>query len=397
MATPQCTPRSSRPPRPNGLFETQFEPVGDRRPDAPPSTEPPNPGLGQDRHRVGNSAPTGESPFLTVPEISRLLRVPCSLVYEWTRTRAIPCYQAGKRLLFDWAEVLTWYKQTYRREGLYPGARRVRRAALRTERSNLRRGRNGLAVPLSPTTINYTLSVLKFILKDAAEHGYLTENTAAKVKPLRGGHKDDDDLHFLRPDQIELLTEVAEEPYRMLYLIAVNTGLRRGEVLGLHWQDVDLSRKLLYVRRSLGRIREGNRYVVREMAVKTRHSRRTIDLSPAVVAALLVHRTSGDSHTDYVFRSRVGGPIDPSDLNRVFRRHLALAGLPHIRFHDLRHTHASLLIEAGVHPKAIQVRMGHASITTTLNTYGHLMPSAFQGSARSLTLSSKAMGRNRAG
>lgn len=172
---------------------------------------------------------------------------------------------------------------------------------------------------------------------------------------------------------------MAEEPYRMLYLIAVDTGLRRGELLGLHWQDVDLSRKLLYVRRSLGRIREGNRYVVREMAVKTRHSRRTIDVSPAVVAALLVHRTNGDSHTDYVFRSRAGGPIDPSDLNRVFRRHLALAGLPHVRFHDLRHTHASLLIEAGVHPKAIQVRMGHASITTTLNTYGHLMPSAFQG------------------
>ncbi len=158
MAKLQCTPRSSKPPRSNRLFETQFEPVGDRRPDAPPSTEPPNPGLGQDRHHVGSSAPTGESPFLTVPEISRLLRVPCSLVYEWTRTRAIPCYQAGKRLLFDWEEVLTWYKQTYRREGLYPGARRVRRAALRIERSNLRLVRSirpaASAVQVSQATVD---------------------------------------------------------------------------------------------------------------------------------------------------------------------------------------------------------------------------------------------------
>jgi integrase len=222
------------------------------------------------------------------------------------------------------------------------------------------------------------LSVLKFILKDAVEHGYLTENTVAKVKPLRCERRDDS-LHFLRPDQIVLLIGAAEEPYRTIYLVAVNTGLRRGELLGLRWQDVDLSRQLLHVRRSLGRIRDEEHYVVREMAVKTRQSRRTIDLSPTVVAALTARRTGGDTHADYIFLSRASGPIDPSNLNRVFRRHLALAGLPHIRFHDLRHTHASLLIAAGVHPKAIQARMGHASITTTLNTYGHLMPTAFQG------------------
>ena len=79
-----------------------------------------------------------------------------------------------------------------------------------------------------------------------------------------------------------------------------------------------------------------------------------------------------------MFRSQAGGPIDPDNVDRAFKRHLTLAELPEIRFHDLRHTHASLLIAAGVHPKAMQARLGHASITTTLNTYGHLMPSMFQ-------------------
>lgn len=73
------------------------------------------------------------------------------------------------------------------------------------------------------------------------------------------------------------------------------------------------------------------------------------------------------------------GRIDPENVQRALRRYLTAAGLPAVRFHDLRHTHASLLIAAGVHPKAIQARLGHASITMTLNTYGHLMPSAFEG------------------
>src|SRR2546426_11907585 len=82
---------------------------------------------------------------------------------------------------------------------------------------------------------------------------------------------------------------------------------------------------------------------------------------------------------DARYGSQAGGPIDPDNLDRAFKRHLDIAGLPEIRFHDLRHTAASLLIAAGVHPKAIQARLGHASITTTMNVYAHLMPSAFEG------------------
>lgn len=127
-------------------------------------------------------------------------------------------------------------------------------------------------------------------------------------------------------------------------------------------------------------MKDGDGWVVHEAPLKTRASRRTIDLSPNLVQTLLAFPAGDDPEHDYVFRSRVGGWIDPDNLDRTFKPHLALASLPaEIRFHDLRHTHASLLIAAGVHPKAIQARLGHTSITTTLNRYGHLMPDAFVG------------------
>ncbi|MDI6773660.1 MAG: tyrosine-type recombinase/integrase, partial [bacterium] len=243
-----------------------------------------------------------------------------------------------------------------------------------------RKGQRKKPGPLSATTVNYTLLVLKFILKDAVEHGHLAETPAAKIKPLRRpDHEDGDALHVLQPEEITRLLEVAGEPWHTFYQVTVQSGLRRGEALALRWRDLDLRKGLLHVRRSLNRFREGKGYVVREAPLKSRHSRRTIDLAPSVVEALLAHPAGDDSKQDFVFRSRAGGPIDPDSVDRAFKRHLLLAELPDVRFHDLRHTHASLLIAAGVHPKAIQVRLGHASITTTLNTYGHLMPSAFQG------------------
>ncbi len=235
-----------------------------------------------------------------------------------------------------------------------------------------------VAVPLSARTVNHTLTVLKAILADAGERGFLSNNPAAKVKPLQRPDREDT-LHLLQPPEIARLLDAAEDPWRTLYLVAVQTGLRRGELLGLRWSDLDLSRHLLYVRRSLNRIRQGERYAVVEAPLKTRSSLRTVDFSEAVKDALLALPAGDDPARDFVFRSRAGGPIDPDNVDRAFKRHLTAAGLPSIRFHDLRHTHASLLIAAGVHPKAMQARLGHSSITVTLDRYGHLMPSAFQG------------------
>ena len=241
------------------------------------------------------------------------------------------------------------------------------------------------AVPYAPQTINKHLVVLKGILGAAVEHGHLPENPARKVGHLKEPDREEA-LHFLEPKEIERLLSIADDPWRTLYLVAIHTGLRRGELLGLRWRDVDLQKGLLHVRRSLGRVRsgeghgerEGPHYVVEEAALKSRHSRRTVDLSQTAAQALLALPAGDEPARDFVFRSQAGGPIDPDNVDRAFKRHLAAADLPEIRFHDLRHTHASLLVAAGVHPKAMQARLGHASITTTLNTYGHLMPSAFE-------------------
>jgi integrase len=244
-----------------------------------------------------------------------------------------------------------------------------------TREAGTRRGKEGKRVPLSVTTINYGLGVLKFILGDAVEQGVLIENAAAPVKALRSPDEDERDaMHFLQQAEIAKLLEVAQEPHRSLYRQAVYSGMRRGELLALRWSEVDLHNGAIHVRRTRGRVRDGDDYRIVEGLVKTRASRRTIDVPKAV---LLVLPTSDADH-DHVFRNREGGPLDPDNVDRSFTRHLELAGLSAVRFHDLRHTHASLLIAAGVHPKAIQVRLGHMSITTTLNTYGHLMPSAFQ-------------------
>ncbi len=245
--------------------------------------------------------------------------------------------------------------------------------------TSTKRGRKGKRVPLSATTVGYTLRILKAILADAVEHGHLTENPAARVAPPRSDRDERDEMRFLTPAEIARLLDATEEPYRTLYEVAVHTGMRRGELLGLRWRDLDLGKGAIHVRRSLGRMMDGNAWVVREAPLKTRASRRTIDLSPTLVQTLLAFPAGDDPERDYLFRSQVGGPLDPDNVDRAFKRHLLAAGVPDCRFHDLRHTHASLLIAAGVHPKAIMARLGHTSITTTLNRYGHLMPDAFAG------------------
>jgi integrase len=259
----------------------------------------------------------------------------------------------------------------------------ARTKVLRPRRRGKTKGEKAEAIPYAAATINKSLVVLKAMLRDAVEQGHLTESPAARVKSLKEPDPEET-LHLLHPEEIARLLDAAEAPWRTLYAVAVQTGLRRGELLALRWSDLDLRKGLLFVRRSLGRVREGGAYAIREVPLKTRHSRRQVDLSPATVETLLTHPAGDDPDRDFVFRSQAGGPIDPDNIDRAWRRHLTAAGLPVVRFHDLRHTHASLLIAAGVHPKAIQARLGHASITTTLNTYGHLMPSAFEGVGKRL-------------
>jgi integrase len=165
-------------------------------------------------------------------------------------------------------------------------------------------------------------------------------------------------------------------------VLAITTGLRRGELLGLRWDDANLDRGILRVGRGL--VREGGRHIVGE--TKTKRGRRQVNLTPRTVAALRSHRKRqveqrvklASLYEDHglIFASQSGTPLNPENLvKRSFKPLLKKAGLPEIRFHDLRHTCATLLLGRGVHPKIVQELLGHATIAMTLDTYSHYLPS----------------------
>ena len=242
---------------------------------------------------------------------------------------------------------------------------------------------------LSPKTANNCLVLLKTILKFARQWGLLRENPAEEIKPLRVESKE---MDFLRPEEIQLLLKHADEPYRTLFLTAVMTGMRRGELLALQWGDIDWHHNLIRVRRSLfwhsqqelaelqSTPVEGAVQGWRFSNPKSKRSIRTIIMSPRLRDALELHRLSCPvSPQDLVFCTKEGTPMEPNNMiHREFLPTLRRAELRHIRFHDLRHTFTTLLIAQGVNVKAIQAQLGHASIQTTLDRYGHLLPETQQ-------------------
>jgi len=243
----------------------------------------------------------------------------------------------------------------------------------------VRHGPKGTPCRPALRTVDKMREVLGLVLGHAVYRDLLPTNVVRAVHPLASASTADEAMHTLTPGEIRRLLAVAQEPYRTLYETAIGTGMRRGELLALRWRHVNLATSQLYVAAGRQRVKDGNRYIVQDGPVKTRAGRRTIDLSPDLQARLLTFPAGDDPEQDYVFRNRDGGPLDPDNLDRRFKRDLTLANLPPIRFHDLRHTHASLLIAARIHPKAIQARLGHASIKVTMDTYGHLMASGFTG------------------
>jgi len=229
-----------------------------------------------------------------------------------------------------------------------------------------------LAKELSPKTVLNAMVVLKEMFKHAVQWGYLDVNPAQYAERPRS---EDQEMQILTPPEIRRLLDAADEPVRTLLLCAVLTGMRRGELLGLRWEDIDLEDHRIFVRRALWR----GKFVT----PKSRRSRRTIDLAPTLRAALA--KVPSRFQAGLVFCSPDGEPINPDTFaQRDWARALRRAELRRIRFHDLRHTYASLLIAQGAHPKYIQTQLGHASIQTTLDRYGHLMPDVHAAEARKL-------------
>lgn len=201
-------------------------------------------------------------------------------------------------------------------------------------------------------------------------------------------------IRFLNQEQAQsFLENVAGNRHEALYVLAITTGMRQGELLGLKWSDIALEAGRLTVNRAPHRTKRNRkergveaRFHLRPP--KTDGSRRTIEIPQVRVKALLEHRSQQKTirrlaeikwtEDDLVFSTRRGEPLDTSNVLHHFEEVLTKAELPKIRFYDLRHTHASLLISQGVHAKKIADRLGHSSIKLTMDTYGHL----FEGSDR---------------
>jgi len=159
-----------------------------------------------------------------------------------------------------------------------------------------------------------------------------------------------------------------------LYIAAVTTGLRQGELLGLQWEDVDLRSSRIAVRHTL----QNDRGKLTLENTKNSKGRR-IEIPQITLTALKAHRerllAQGLRSSLWVFPDTKGGPMRKDNLLRRFKAVLKSAGLPAIRFHDLRHTAATLMLLQGVHPKVVQEMLGHSSIALTLDTYSHVVPS----------------------
>jgi integrase len=177
-----------------------------------------------------------------------------------------------------------------------------------------------------------------------------------------------------------------------LYVLAISTGLRQGELLGLRWDDIDLDGGILSVRRILSRSKGGPRFT----EPKTVKSRRSVKLTPQAIEALERHRAAQDEErgrlgslweeNGLVFRSTTSTPLRRYNLvRRSFKPLLESTGLTRtFRFHDLRHTAASLLFLQGTHPKIVQELLGHANITVTLDVYSHMIPGMSAQAARAM-------------
>ena len=232
---------------------------------------------------------------------------------------------------------------------------------------------------LSPQTVGHMRAVLRAALNDALRWGLIHRNAASLADPPRIPRKA---VIAMSPeDARRIVVAVQGDRLEAVYVLALASGLRQGEVLGLHWSDVDLDSRTLTVQGALQRV--GGRLVVVEP--KTERSRRKVALPNVAVDALRSHRVrqlnerlvagTGWQGSDLIFTTAMGNPLDGVNVTHHLHSLMRASGLPEIRFHDLRHGCASLLLAQGVHPRVVMEVLGHSQIALTMNTYSHVIPS----------------------
>lgn len=225
--------------------------------------------------------------------------------------------------------------------------------------------------PLSPATIRRCHVVLHRVFKDAIRWGYLKRNPCDAADPPKRGLDKPEMTTWTAVELATFLAGISSDPWYAVYHVLAMTGLRRGEALGLRWKDVDLDRATLSIRQTVIQIATG----VIVSTPKTARGSRMVALDTRTISILRAHReTAPGKPNDLVFRGPSGDPLTPIEVSRRFTKLSTGLGLPAIRLHDLRHTHATLALQAGVHPKIVSERLGHASIAITLDVYSHAIP-----------------------
>ncbi len=246
---------------------------------------------------------------------------------------------------------------------------------------------------LSPRTVQLIHTVLHKALKQAVKWELVAKNVTEAVNAPRPARVTGKKIRPLsRKEYFAFREAVRGDRLEALYVLAVTAGLREGEILGLDWEAVDLDRGIVYVRRQLTRTKKDGLIFTEPKW----NSQRSVILTEDAVATLRRHRARQAEErmklplglwqdTSLVFTSATGGPLDVGNMtNRSFRPLLERAGLPRIRFHDLRHTCATLLLLAGVSPRIVQERLGHRDISETLGTYSHVLPNMQEAAVKAL-------------
>jgi integrase len=236
-----------------------------------------------------------------------------------------------------------------------------------------------LASGLSTSTVRELIGILRHALRDAVDEGLVYRNVVDAVRrpPLRR-----DEVVPPDADAVAAILHGARAtPFHVLFSLMANTGVRRGEAIGLRWSDVDLERRTCAINQTYQRVK-GRGLVVQPP--KSSRGRRQIALDEDTVELLRGHRAGqverrlgvGPAYVDrgLVFANAAGAPCDPTRVSHVFARTARRAGHAGVRLHDLRHFHATQLLATNTHIRVVQERLGHATISVTLGTYSHLIP-----------------------
>jgi integrase len=293
---------------------------------------------------------------------------------QWCETYAV--MNTTKRTYVSYRSVLDNH--------LIPGLGRIYLCSLEPQQIQdyyalqLSKGRSDGNGGLSSRSVLYHHRILAKALDHAVRMGMLVRNVGKVVSPPRVARKT---MNILDPEQAMKFLDVASETvYYPLFSTLLYTGMRRGEALALRWKNVDLLGLEINVVETVFKIKQ--QYIVKEP--KTSHGKRAISLSPSLAGLLREYQGeqqrlrkemgSSLSEDDLVFSWPDGRPFDPDSVTHTFGKVMKKAGLKGVRLHDLRHTHASLMLKAGIHAKVVSERLGHANIGITLDTYSHLLP-----------------------